>query len=473
MNPSPEVKELGLLAALCCAAGAVVSFTLAYAFSGCAFLTVGFMACLFPLARLGTRRRAYYFGLGIGLAVYTPHLYFFKETFSWGAVALWYILPFWLGIFLMLGRSCLLRFGPVAWACLAPFLWTGLEFTRSELYYLRFSWLNSGYAFSDSSALHYVAAYGVYGIGFLFMAAVGVAHLRERARWAGIGLLTAAAVYPALLEAPRLSPQKTLRVAGVQLEFRGAPSVITALNETIAKYPDASLLVLSEYTFTEPIPKGIKNWCRDHRKFLVVGGEDTTPGSNFYNTAFVVDTNGEIVFQQAKCVPIQFMKDGLPAPQQKLWDSPWGRIGLAICYDASYSRVTDELVRQGAQALVIPTMDITNWGEAQHLLHARVAPMRAAEYEVPIFRLCSSGISEFVDASGRVVSSAPFPGDGAMLAAEIPLPEHGRMPPDRLLARISAGVVAALCGWLAIEGLWRRNPAGRGLPAQPSRSASN
>ena len=116
------------------------------------------------------------------------------------------------------------------------------------------------------------------------------------------------------------------------------------------------------------------------------------------------------------------MKDGLPARQQQLWDSPWGKIGLGVCYDDSYSRVTDELIRQGAQALIFPTMDIADWGEAQHLLHGRVAPMRAAEYGVPIFRVCSSGISQFVDGTGRVLSSAPFPGDGAMLAAEMPLP---------------------------------------------------
>ena len=101
-------------------------------------------------------------------------------------------------------------------------------------------------------------------------------------------------------------------------------------------------------------------------------------------------------------------------------------------------------------------MDIADWGEAQHLLHGRVAPMRAAEYAVPIFRVCSSGVSQFVDGTGRVLSSAPFPGDGAMLAAEIPLPGHGRMPPDRWLARLSVAVVAALIGWLGGEAIWQR-----------------
>ena len=446
-----------------CAAGAIVSFNLAYAFTGCEFLIAGFLACLFPLARLRTRRLAYYFGLGIGFAIYAPRLLFFWTTFNYGAIALWYIMAFWLGLFVMLGRACLFRFGPVAWACLAPFLWTGLEFFRSELYYLRFSWLNVGYVFSGSAALHYLSAYGVYGIGFLFMAAVGAAHLRGRARWMGIALLTAAALFPALIPAPRAGAQKTLRVAGVQLEYAGSPTVISALNGALVKFPGADVFILSEYTFLGPVPDPVKAWCGRHGKYLVVGGEDPAPPPDYYDTAFVVDTNGAIAFRQGKCVPVQFMKDGLPARQQQLWDSPWGKIGLGVCYDDGYSRVTDELIRQGAQALIFPTMDIADWGEAQHLLHGRVAPMRAAEYGVPVFRVCSSGISQFIDGTGRVLSSAPFPGDGAMLAAEIPLPGQGRIPPDRWLARLSVGVVAALIGWLGVEAL-RQKVRGKARP---------
>jgi len=451
MNPPPPPKPLSVPMACLCALGAVIFFSLAYAFDACAFLIVGFLACLFPLAWLRTRRQAYYFGLAIGLGAYTPHLLFFYYTFGYGAVALWYILPFWLGLFLMLGRACLFRFGPVAWACLAPFLWTGIEFFRGELYYLRFSWLSPGLAFSNSSALHYLSGYGVYGIGFLFMAAAGVASLRGRLRGIGLAVLAAAALYPALIPTPRPAPRKILRAAGVQLEFPGAPSVRSALDGAIKKFPDADVFVLSEYTFQGPIPVPIKAWCRAHRKYLVAGGEDPVPPSDYYDTAFVVDPDGEIAFRQAKCVPVQLMRDGLPARQQQLWDSPWGKIGLVTCYDASYSRVTDVLIRQGAQALINPSMDIADWGAAQHLLHARIPPMCAAEYGIPVFRVSSSGVSLFVDGTGHVQSSAPFPGDGAMLAAALELPEHGRMPPDRWLARLSIVVVLGLSGCLVLE----------------------
>jgi len=192
----------------------------------------------------------------------------------------------------------------------------------------------------------------------------------------------------------------------------------------------------------------LKNWCREHGRFLVVGGKDHLGGDEYYNTAYVVGTNGEVVFQQAKCVPIQFFKDGHPAKEQQVWESPWGKIGLCICYDLSYTRVTDELVRQGAQLLIVPTMDVEYWGRAQHELHARVAPVRAAEYGIPIFRVASSGISQAITGNGEIIAKTSMLGVGDIFAATLPLPEHGTLPLDRYLALpcvlITAGIMILL-----------------------------
>lgn len=458
----PLNKNLSAWSTLWFALAAILSFHLAYTIENCQILLVVFFYCLFRLASVQTSRRAFYIGLGIGLAIYAPQLNFFWKIFQTGAIPLWLILSFWLGLFLLLGRACLARFGLVGWACAAPFVWTGLEYFRSELYYLRFSWLNAGYAFSDSSSLHYLACYGVYGVGFGLMTIAVIMGVVRTLGWSGrilagvvAGLLL---LYPALAPAPQNSPQQSFRVTGVQLEFPSLVEAESALDRAIDKSPQTDLLVLSEYTFNGPVPKLIKKWCRKHQKYLVAGGEDPISPSQYYNTVFVVSPEGEIVFRQAKCVPIQFFKDGLPAPKQGLWNSPWGKLGFGICYDASYTRVTDELIRQGAQGLIFPTMDVADWGIRQHQLHARIAPMRAAEYAVPVFRLCSSGISQFVGPSGQVLESAPFPGQGAMMSAQMQLPTRGRMPPDRWLAPLSVGITVALSAWLAIVVVWLKIP---------------
>jgi apolipoprotein N-acyltransferase len=228
------------------------------------------------------------------------------------------------------------------------------------------------------------------------------------------------------------------------MEFPTEREVLLRLNDLVRLYPNTDLVVLSEYTFGEPVPGAVRDWCRKNRRYLVVGGKDPAPGGNFYDTAFVVGPGGDIVFRQVKAVPIQFIKDGLPATEKKVWDSPWGKVGICVCYDLSYTRVTDRLVRLGAEALIVPTMDVADWGSAQHELHARIAPARAAEYGLPIFRIASSGISQLVDCAGRVRAAAPCPGDGAALAGTLQLRGPGSRPPDRWLAPAAAGVTALL-----------------------------
>jgi apolipoprotein N-acyltransferase len=429
---------------------AAAAFHVAYASPHISFVIVLYLLGLLQLARAETWRMAFYPGLAVGLVIAAGRLAFFWKIFSGGAVALWLVYAFWIGLFVAMARLCLRRLGPHWGWLLIPCVWLGLEYFRSELYYLRFSWLNVGYAFAQGPphvALRYA---GVYGMGFVLMsvaAAAGFSWRKSVVRsmvllLIGTGGVWAASRFSAGERAPLAA--KRPHVAGIQMEFPTDNEVLFRLKDLVRKHPEVEVVVLSEVTFDGPVPQAVQDWCRKNRRYLVAGGKDRLPGGNFYNTVFVIGPDGQEVFRQVKSVPIQFYKDGLPAPEQKVWDSPWGKIGICICYDLSYTRVTDLLVRQGAQALIVPTMDMMDWGEAQHRLHARVAPVRAAEYGIPIFRLASSGISQWADRNGRVVADTPCPRDGAVLMAELPLAEAGRLPLDRWLASLAVGVTGAL-----------------------------
>jgi apolipoprotein N-acyltransferase len=411
--------------------------------------------------------------LGVGFACFAPQLECFWRIFGAGAIALWLILAFWIGLFVALAHLALARLGLKRAALLIPFLWTGLEYFRSELYYLRFSWLNGGFAFADSQFVPF-GLLGNYGVSFAIAALAAILFLLRRRHLDQIRLvhvmffilLTAML---AALAAPINSrlPRRSLVVAGVQLEFPNEKQIIQALDKIVAAQQNmlsrtprpatnVDLVVLSEYTLDAPPTERLKEWCRANRKFLIVGGKDPMPGNDYYNTAFVISTNGEIVFKQVKSVPIQFFRDGLPAPEQKLWDSPWGRIGICICYDLSYVRVTDELVRQGAQMLIVPTMDVVEWGRHQHELHARVASVRAAEYGIPIFRLASSGIWQGVSRWPWQNVTAPFPGEGEMIFFGPTVNRTGSLPLDRWLAPLCVGVTGLFVIWLVAENVRRK-----------------
>jgi apolipoprotein N-acyltransferase len=417
---------------------------------------------IFGLIQLACQERwrlAFYPGMLVGILTGVLHLRFFFVLFSYGAIGLWFVLGFWVGLFVALARLALRRFGP-QWGLVAlPFLWTGLEYFRSELYYLRFSWLTPGLAFSDPVWLDGFHVLGVFGIGLVVASMVCCALAFKRPLWRGAILGVFLVLLSLLPRLPgRYSPAggRYVHVAGVQMEFPAENEVLVRLRELIRKFPETELVVLSEYTFDGPVPQSVLNWCATNRVHMIVGGKEPTKGTNFYNMAFVINPDGQIVSRQPKAVPIQFMTDGVPAERMEAWNSPWGKMGICICYDLSYTRVTDALVRQGAEALIVPTMDVIDWGEHQHELHGRIAPARASEYGLPIFRVASSGISQNVDATGQILSSAPTGAEGAIIGGRVLLRGPGRLPLDRWIAPISVAVTGTMVLFIGFERLLGR-----------------
>jgi len=450
----PSAKLLGWGKSFLWLALAVACFHLAYTSSkypAAGLMIFGYAFGLVRLTNQPSVRRAFYFGLATGFLCYAPQLYFLWNIFGPAAIVLWLVLAFWIGLFTAIVCGSIRRWGKVKAAWLIPVIWTGLEYFRSELYYLKFSWLNVGYVFPNYPLTPFLV-YGMFSVGFLIISIASILFCitqikRLFVEWFVMLLfiLTGLAFFLQLIAAAgHERPVPPLSIAGIQMEFPSSGVLPKALDKALAKNPDAQIFVLSEYTLDGPVPDALKNWCREHSRFLVVGGKDPVGADNFYDTAFVVGTNGEIVFKQVKSVPIQFFKDGLPAPEQKVWNSPWGKIGICICYDLSYTRVTDRLVKQGAQLLIVPTMDVEDWGRHQHELHARVAPVRAAEYGIPIFRLASSGISQAVSWEGNVVAKTSFADSLDLLPAQLRLPMRGSLPLDRLLAPVCVGSTAVV-----------------------------
>jgi apolipoprotein N-acyltransferase len=448
-NPSGWKKSFLWLAL------AVVCFHAAYTsikFPALGLFIFGYAYFLIRLTDQPNVRRAFYFGLVTGFLCAAPQVFFFWGIFGPAAIVLWIVFGFWIGLFTAIVCGCILRWGKVKAIWLIPIVWTGLEYFRSELYYLKFSWLNIGYALPTQANF-----LGMYGIGFLIMVIVAI--YQQITRWFTIIRIPGAifSLYiliwgglclDSAIRLAKFHSRQQLSIVGVQMEFPPVNLIPKMLNKALAENTNAQIFVLSEYTLDGPVPALLTNWCRDNSRFLVVGGKDFVTNHIYYNTAFVIGTNGEIVFKQAKSVPVQFFDDGLPAPEQKVWSSPWGKIGICICYDLSYTRVIDRLVEKGAQLLIVPTMDDEDWGRHEHELHSRVAPVRAAEYGIPIFRIASSGISQAVYGGGYVVAQTSFGTSGEIISAQLRLPSHGSLPLDRFLAPICTSVTGIVTATL-------------------------
>ena len=301
---------------------AIISFHLAYAYNFLSFLIVVYLFCLIHLGRLSSPRMAFYVGLFTGFCC-AFEASFFWNIFGAAAIALWVILAFWTALFVTLSQLCRAKFGKSFALLLIPCLWTGLEYFRSELYYLRFSWINVGYVFEWRPGSLPPASLSWY--------------VRHRFCPRSHRLSLGNAPSPSDLASPQLlsdfrsarstatnlpspkenfpvaSSRRNVRIAGAQLEFPSEPQVVRALDDLQKDCPDADLLVLSEYTFTAPIPESVRNWCLKNHRYLIVGGENSrSKRDNIATPHLSSGQTARLSFRQAKSVPIQFFKDQAP-----------------------------------------------------------------------------------------------------------------------------------------------------------------
>jgi apolipoprotein N-acyltransferase len=323
--PNTQFQPMPIRAALILGVVAAFGYWIAFAtHSGAGTILVA-LPCICALGRLRTNRQAFYGGVALGVLIFAPPLCFFWSIFGPVAVLLWLVAGFPIGLFLLLLRMAHQRLGG-SWAVwLTPMLWTGVEYFRSEVWQLKFAWLLPGQAVAFVPGVR-LAAVGVYGLGFIIaLCAAMIVSNRPVFRAVGVAAAIAVAVsmyVPALPSSPTDAP---LHVAGVQLETTSVDGAAEALERLAVAHPEAQILVLSEYTFSDVVPQRVRDVVRKYHRYLVAGGIRWVNAGKFYDAAFVVGPDGQNIFEQDKSVPVQFMDDGLPTTQRQVWTSPWGR----------------------------------------------------------------------------------------------------------------------------------------------------
>lgn len=362
-------------------------------------------------------------GAAIGALTIVPQLSFFWGFQGPKSLMLWMMLLIFPTLFLW-SASLATHWNHDIGVLAMPFIWLAIEYFRCELSPLKFAWLTPAHALSGSP-MSGLLAFGGYTFGFC---GIMVANLLIAPRIYGhIDLLQCLIAWLILAKAYRpiirfQSLTNSVEMSGVEMEgeiddrtgirFLDIRQVISRLDECLARNPNAKMIIAPEYTLgKEPqLTDEILEWCRQNRVHLAIGGKRFLDDGTFRNTVFVVSPEGEVVFEQAKSVPIPGgTPDGKPALEQKLWDSPWGPIGFLICYDLQFTRVADELVRLGAKAIIVVAMDVRAWGEHEHRLHERLAQVISARCGLDVLRVVSSGMCQLYS-NGKLVTTSDVKG---------------------------------------------------------------
>jgi len=125
------------------------------------------------------------------------------------------------------------------------------------------------------------------------------------------------------------------------------------------------------------------------------------------------------------------------------------RVGDVICFEVAYDGLVRDVVRGGAQVLVVQTNNATYNGTGQPYQQMAMSRLRAVETGRDVLVTATSGISAVVRADGTVAQQAPEK-VARTLVAEVPLRDGQTLStrlggwPERVLA--VAGLLAAATG---------------------------
>ena len=237
---NPPAETLGWKKSFLWLALAVACFQVAYTsihHPAAGLLIFGYAFGLVKLTDQLNVRRAFYFGLATGFLCYAPQLFFFFRIFNVAAIVLWLVLAFWVGLFAVMVCGSARRWGKVKTAWLIPIIWTDIEYFRSELYYLKFSWLNIGYALPAQMSGCGIYRVGIYNLGFcafciisacFYLRKLKLTFAQKCAVFATV-LFLAACLLPGCAES-RTKILPRLCIVGVQMEFPSQAVIPQILN---------------------------------------------------------------------------------------------------------------------------------------------------------------------------------------------------------------------------------------------------
>jgi apolipoprotein N-acyltransferase len=349
------------------------------------------------------------------------------------------------------------------WLWVVPLTWLAVEVVRS-VGPLGFPWGLLGLTqYHTPAVLRLASLVGVLGVGALIalvnaaVAGALVEITRGRTDRGAVGAILLAVVLVALgTLVPAGAPTGMRMVAAVQPNIpprvKGDPAERLAILDDLLRQTDearrrgAELIVYPETAVPFDLEADTARRVEIGRRAggaIVVAG---APLSGLQNGALVLGADGSTLGRYAKRRLVPFGEAGVrPGGDATPIATPIGTVGLAICYESSFTDLIAPIARAGADVLAVLTNDGwfgTSAGPAQHAAHA---VLRAAEIGRSVVRAANTGTSMLILPDGTVLASQPLATKGVLVAA---VPVGG--PPTPY---VRGGWLIAPMGLLAWVGL--------------------
>lgn len=163
-------------------------------------------------------------------------------------------------------------------------------------------------------------------------------------------------------------------------------SFYQTLSDAISSPDDTTFSFDSTIEDNPSIVQGLQFIARESGLWISGGGVHTrvpNKSDKIFNTHVIVDDKGHLKAHYHKIhlfdvsipnkVNLQESKTTSPGTQLVLCNSPIGKLGLSICYDVRFSEMYVDMVKEGAQILLVPSAFTVPTGKAHWhaLLKAR------------------------------------------------------------------------------------------------------
>ncbi|NLB44432.1 MAG: carbon-nitrogen hydrolase family protein [Clostridiaceae bacterium] len=144
----------------------------------------------------------------------------------------------------------------------------------------------------------------------------------------------------------------------------------------------------------------------------VTEGDSVSQTDRHFSALLLDDTRFYGLSAKRFLVPFSESDRYTPGTRFDVYDTPAGKVGLAICYDFQ-GPTAGKLKANGAELLLAPFND-SGFGRVYQHLHRTSVVMQAAQLALPVAMANEGGIAQIVDGRGRILAERNGPGTGVI-----------------------------------------------------------
>lgn len=216
---------------------------------------------------------------------------------------------------------------------------------------------------------------------------------------------------------------KPFGIAGLQLEAENGDNLDAMeaeIDAVVRQFPWLDMVVLGELNAygvkpasAQPMPGPFESRfaevARRNGIWLIPGSAMERDGDRCFNTAPVIDPDGEVVARYRKLFPWYPHEQGVtPGSELVVFDVPQvGRFGLSICYDMWFQETLRTLAWMGAEVVLHPSLTSTIDRDVEKcMVRASAAMYQCYFFDVNVAGPLGVGQSLVAGPGGEVVHAA-------------------------------------------------------------------